>query len=129
MYDSTAAAACVFVNNIVTPANGVYNTGVHEDSDYNACGPNTQDQTFGGAHDRLDQTFTFVGGGDYHLDADDTGAKGYGVGPDVDELVPITDIIGTSRTGNTCDIGAYETISTPAGSILTLIANLFRRLR
>lgn len=31
-----------------------------------------------------------------------------GIGPALDSNVPTTDIVGTSRSGNTCDIGAFE---------------------
>lgn len=82
-------------------------------SDYNA-----EDDGNGapGAHSHSGHTFTFVNepGDDFHLDVDDVGAMGLGIGPGSDADVPSTDIDGDARAGVTCDIGADEYDPGPA---------------
>lgn len=55
--------------------------------------------------------FTNITGGseDFSLQNNaENDAQGAGVGPSSDANVPTTDIDGNSRTGTTCDVGAYE---------------------
>ncbi len=42
-----------------------------------------------------------------------------GIGPALDSNVPTTDIVGTSRSGNTCDIGAFEFVDSPKWNTIT----------
>lgn len=42
-----------------------------------------------------------------------------GIGPALDSNVPTTDIVGTSRSGNTCDIGAFEYVAGPKWNGIT----------
>lgn len=85
---------------------------------YNASSDDTADNN-GGSGNRESQTFTFVDADndDYHLDGDDAGARGYGVGPSSDGNVPTTDIDGDSRSGTTCDIGADEYVASGGSTI------------
>ena len=82
--------------------------GTWTSSDYN-----TSDKaaTTGGAHDQVNQAFTFVdsGAGDYHLDAADTGAQDFGTDLSADADLPVTDDIdGDARDGSTPDCGLDE---------------------
>jgi len=79
---------------------GTFFTG----SDYNAS---DNDDNIGiGGHNRVSQTFTFVGASDYHLNAADAGAIGYGVSDPGSGLFS-DDIDGETRTG-TWDCGADQ---------------------
>jgi hypothetical protein len=69
-------------------------------SDYNATNFST---ATGGAHDRVSQTFTFVGASKYQLAVGDTGAKGYGSNL---SGTFTTDIAGSTRSVP-WDIGAW----------------------
>jgi len=54
-----------------------------------------------------------------------------GIGPALDSNVPTTDIVGTSRSGNTCDIGAFEYVASGGGgvSIIPIIMNHLQKMR
>ncbi len=102
----------VLVNNIFTCSNAVGET-VSGSSDYNST---TLGTATGGGNDRVSQTFSFVGGDDYHLVVGDTGAIGHGIGPSADANVAVTDIDGDARSGATADIGADEFVAAGAGN-------------
>lgn len=99
-----------FTNNLIylcADSNGSLNPGT---ADYNAFDGAFD---FGGSNDRSSQTFTFEDASteDYHLASTDAGAIGYGVGPSTDSDVPTLDHDGETRSGTTCDIGAFEYVS------------------
>jgi len=79
-------------------------------SDYNAS---SRSVATDGDHDRVSQTFTFLGAADFHLAENDGGARDYGVSDPGGGLFS-DDIDGQTRTG-TWDIGAdeYMSSSTP----------------
>ncbi|MBA4388540.1 MAG: hypothetical protein C0404_11200 [Verrucomicrobia bacterium] len=65
---------------------------------------------WGGAGNRISQTFTFVASNDYHLAATDTGARNCGMNLAADTGLPVgTDIDGQLRIG-AFDIGADESV-------------------
>lgn len=77
-----------------------------------------------GANRRVSQTFSFVdaANGDFHLQASDTGALGFGADLSADSNLAFSDDIdGQTRTG-TWDIGADEYVA--AGADTTLAAAL-----
>lgn len=80
------------------------------DSDYNSS-DTTFDLSMTGTHNRENQTFTFFdqNNSDFRLSTSDTAARGRGIGPDLDSLVPTTDVEGVTRYGTLCNIGPYET--------------------
>ena len=64
-----------------------------------------------GSNNRVSQTFTFVSGTDFALDAADAGAKDYGTDLSGDTYYPITtDMVGTVRSGD-WDIGPFEYVA------------------
>ena len=72
----------------------------------------SSDATAPGTSSRTTQTFTFVGGSDYHLQSSDAGAKGYGVDLSGDGSYAITvDVDNVTRSGS-WDIGADQTALT-----------------
>jgi len=75
---------------------------------------------WGGAGNRIDQTFTFVNyaGNDFHLASSDAGAKDYGT--DLSSIFT-DDIDGETRSG-TWDIGADEYVA--AGETRNLLASI-----
>ena len=105
--------AALAINNIfyscTTPCSGVFASGTgHNSTDDSSIGYTV---TGGATGDRVSQTFSFVGSGDYHLAANDTGAKGYGLNLYNDANYPFqTDIDGDDRGGSGAewDIGADE---------------------
>lgn len=88
--------------------------------DYNACESDNSgtDARMPGANSITLITpanqFTDYNNNDYHVK--DTNADIYdaGIGPGSDSDIPTDDIIGTSRSGSTCDIGAFEYITATA---------------
>lgn len=82
-------------------------SSVSASSDYNSA----DDATATGAHSRNNQTFSFVNaaGGDFHLQAGDTGARGYGLADPASGLFA-DDIDGQIR-GATWDIGADQYVA------------------
>ncbi len=107
--DSTCAPVVDGYTRIKVRNTLVYNwaaNGTHGTSDYNAS---DRSVAFGGAHDRVSQTFTFVDAATkkYQLASGDTGAKAYGEDLSADATDPYsTDITGTART-TPWDIGAF----------------------
>lgn len=63
-------------------------------------------------------TFTDAANDDYSLASGDTAAHTAGIGPSSDASVQTTDCIGTSRSGTTCSIGAFEYVTAGGGGIL-----------
>ena len=83
--------------------------GFSTSSDYNA----SDDDTAPGANSidltgvSLGTIFTDYSNEDFSL-VSGSPLIDAGIGPGQDSDVPTTDIVGTSRSGNTCDIGAFE---------------------
>lgn len=100
----------VLKNNIFYVSTRVTNGAISTECDYNTTNFTSCTD---GAHDQISQTFSFVdeSNGDFHLAAEDTGARGFGIGPSGDALVPATDKDGVTRPSATCDCGAYEYVS------------------
>lgn len=55
--------------------------------------------------------FTNAAAGDYSITSSATSLIDDGIGPGSDANVPTTDAAGTTRSGTTCDIGAYEYVA------------------
>lgn len=93
-------------NNIATDCDNDCFVGTFDGaSDYNASG----DGTAPGDNSRTNQTFTFVGAPDYHLDTTDTGALGQGISlrDDINLSFEI-DIDGDERGDNNPSIGIWD---------------------
>lgn len=73
-----------FVNNLMDTLYGVGSTSGGT-GDYNTTSDSV---AFGGSNSQVSMTFTFIGGGDYHLDESDTGARGYGDDLSSDSIYP-----------------------------------------
>lgn len=117
-YRSFAGSSAICVNCIASsPAENAFQ-GVSASSDYNSSSTGTAS---GGAHDLVNQTFSFVNSTtDFHLQSGDTGAKDHGLSDPGSGLFS-DDIDGQTRTG-TWDIGADEYVaagSTPIECTLT----------
>ena len=84
---------------------------------------------WGGAGNRIDQTFTFANyaGNDFHLDSTDAGAKDYGVSDPGSGLFS-DDIDGVTRTG-TWDIGADEYVAAGGGLSIPVAMADYRQMR
>ena len=114
-YGITVSTGTVYAKNNICYDNddGATNGTFHEDSDYNAT--DAASIGTGGAHDQTEQTFTFTGGDDYHLQSGDAGAKDLGVDLSGDGgLAFSNDIDDESRSG-TWDIGADEYVAAGGG--------------
>jgi hypothetical protein len=110
-FSKETGAAALVVNNIAVGQStecfygfsGAFAAG----SDYNV----SSDETAPGAHSLINQLiadlFVDPENHDYRPKA---GANtiNAGIGPALDSNVPTTDIVGTPRSGDTCDIGAFE---------------------
>jgi len=107
---STYGSVVVAKNNLVQNCGtscfaGSFNSA----SDYNASDDSS---STGGAHDRTNQTFTFVdeANDDFHLAPNDTGAKDYGTDLSSDPNLAFSDDIDGETRSGTWDIGADEEI-------------------
>lgn len=92
---------------------GVFASG----SDYNACAGSV---TSSGPHDRTNVVFTFVNetARDYHLAANDTGARNQGMNLRYDPDLPVTDDIDGQPRYGAWDAGADDcSSSTPADTL------------
>ncbi len=113
---TTAIAKNNLIANCTVAASGTWGAG----TDYNATNNAAMGYTVtgsGNTHDRLSQTFTFVGAADFHLAANDAGALGHGINLYNDANLPFqTDIDGQDRGGSgaTWDIGADEYVALTA---------------
>lgn len=100
----------VVAKNNLTEAPGTdFYGSYYPGSDFNA----SSDDSAPGFHSRLGQTFTFIhsSAGNYHLAANDTGARNYGMDLSHDPLISISDDLdGAARAGG-WDIGADEAAS------------------
>jgi len=84
----------------------------------------SSDWTTDGGGNRINQTFTFVGDPDFHLDSGDAGALDYGTSLVADGVYPFSDDIdGETRTG-TWDIGADEYVSAVEARRIMVISQL-----
>jgi hypothetical protein len=103
----TGAAALVVNNIAVGQSTACFSGSFAAGSDYNV----SSDATAPGAHSLYNQLianlFVDPENHDYRPKA---GANTIdaGIGPALDSNVPTTDIVGTPRSGDTCDIGAFE---------------------
>lgn len=61
-----------------------------------------------GTGNRVSQTFLFAGASDWHLNAGDTGAKGFGTNLSADADYPITLDVDSATRGSLWDIGADQ---------------------
>jgi len=112
-YDSginTYGSVMVAKNNLVQNCGtscfvGAYNSS----SDYNASDDSS---STGGAHDRTNQTFTFVdeANDNFHLAPNDTGARNYGTDLSSDPNLAFSDDIDGETRSGTWDIGADEEV-------------------
>jgi hypothetical protein len=102
---------CLFTGNTTDCA-----STVAAGTDYNATNNASIGYTVtggGNIHDRVGQTFTFAGAGDYHLASNDAGARDYGV-TDPGSGLFSNDIDGETRSGS-WDIGADEYVAASGG--------------
>ena len=92
---------------------GTLNSG----NDYNL----TDNGSIAGANSVASSTLTFENKAAFNfaLVVGDTSAIGAGIGPSSDTNVPLSDIIGTARSGATTDIGAFVFVGGGGGSTLT----------
>lgn len=67
--------------------------------------------------------FTDAANGDVTLTASATALLDNGIGPSADANVPTPDAAGTTRSGATCDIGAYEYIAGATTYVMAYDAN------
>lgn len=102
----TGDSSATFTNNLYYNCDAA-NGGPPNESSYNLT---NRSWDWGGTGDDQGVTFTFddAGSDDYHLDSTDTGAIDEGIGPGSDSNVPTADADGNTRSGTTCDVGAYE---------------------
>ena len=86
-------------------------------NDYNL----TDNGSIAGANSVASSTLTFENkaADNFALVVGDTSAIGAGIGPSSDTNVPLSDIIGTARSGATTDIGAFVFVGGGGGSTLT----------
>lgn len=87
------------------------------ENDYNL----TDNPSMDGVNSVVNSTMVFAdkANDNFALVAGDTDAIGSGIGPASDAEVPISDIIGTSRTGTTTDIGAFMFVGGGGGVSIT----------
>jgi len=114
-YGSVIHAKNNLVQNCGTSCfNGSFNSA----SDYNASDDSS---STGGAHDRTNQTFTFVdeANDDFHLAPNDTGARNYGTDLSSDPNLSFNDDIDGETRSGTWDIGADE--ETPVEFVSTIM--------
>jgi len=109
--DAQACKNCISANPLTGAGYGFYGTGTTDC--YNNA---SDDNTAPGTNSRTGQTFSFVDADnkDFHLQATDAGAKGYGLNLYNDATYPFqTDIDGQDRGGSgaTWDIGADEYVA------------------
>lgn len=88
------------------------------ENDYNL----TDNPSMDGVNSVVNSTMVFAdkANDNFALVAGDTDAIGSGIGPASDAEVPISDIIGTSRTGTTTDIGAFMFVGGGGGVSITI---------
>ncbi len=110
-YEDTAYTSYILKNNVSYNNTTADFGGLTSEAtiDYNASSDGTADD-FGGTGNivNISDPFNDAANNDYSLASDSTDVSGQGIGPNSDSDVPDEDIIGTSRSGNTCDIGADE---------------------
>jgi hypothetical protein len=121
IYANGAAGSLFYNNTVVNGTTGISSNGTSNTATNNLCGGNGIDfsGTFngssdynaasdttntGGGNDQTEQSFTFVGGGDYHLQSGDSGAKDLGY----DLSGTFTDDIDNQTRSGSWDIGADE---------------------
>lgn len=104
-------------NNIFQDCTTDISGAVNGSNDYNL----TDNVSMPGANSVANATLALVdkAGGNFALVAGDTAAIGAGIGPSADANVPLSDIIGTARSGATTDIGAFVFVGGGGGSTLT----------
>ena len=114
-FNKQAGTNALVVNNIaVGQSTACFSGAFAAGSDYNV----SSDATAPGAHSLYNQLIA-----DLFVDSENhdyrpkAGANTIdaGIGPALDSNVPTTDIVGTSRSGNTCDIGAFEYMAAGTG--------------
>ena len=104
--------------------------GFSTSSDYNA----SDDDTAPGANSidltgvSLGTIFTDYSNEDFSL-VSGSPLIDAGIGPGQDSDVPTTDIVGTSRSGDTCDIGAFEYVDAGGGLKIPIAMHHYNLLR
>jgi len=96
----------VVKNNIVQSASTACFSGSFATEDYNIADDTST--TGGNSQNSLTIAFNDPSNHDYSLNSSDTNADDEGLGPSSDSVVNTSDIIGTSRSGTTCSVGAFE---------------------
>lgn len=106
-------------NNVLSGFAGVYNDLTPGTADYNMT---DESWDLGGANDEQDQTFVFVGSGDYHLDSTDTGAQGNGTDLSSDATYAFSDDIDGDTRTTPWDCGADQYVASGGASLSIPVA-------
>ena len=127
---TSTVGTCYFINNLFTGCTTAIGDGASGDT----CDTNATDLSSlgsglpSGTGNRVSQTFTFAGTGDYRLASGDAGAKGFGSNLSADSRYPFnTEMDGTARP-STWDIGADQVTTASSGGSATG-AYYYRRRR
>lgn len=128
-FDTTNAPTTAYLKNCLAynnTAGGFTESAPTLYLEYCASDDSTADNQDGdgrSGNNRVDQTFTFLSGTDFHLDPDDTGAVGYAtsLATDPDGWYNVTtDVDGDTRDASTPDIGFDEAEESAGGSAVLM---------